>query len=479
MRVCCASKEKKATTRNYLSGSISVNPSFLRKIRKYDLDELLFWVSACQILRVNKERRALIEYMLAVLIAQYKYQAEQNKKVSAKIVKRLYLEAYKDFWESKDLVENGSRLQTFFPGSFLFIRGEAFAWQYAQAAQDRYAPHSKWMTRELGFDISDAISISKAIMRSMIKKGLTSNAPHVPQFTREEYYNPKDLKIPARNIVEYWKSKITFSQETLHSLVPEILSAKIDNYLSRLTVDPDKIDYEINDPLEFNILSSRPIVRMQKKIEMLVPSMLWRALSKTFHYDFLHDKAYLGRYIRRKGEAAERRLTGCFAKIFPNEKLFPRVRYSRRAGWPDVDLVAASGQTVLFIECTAKWITQASKRGNLVAIIDDLKKSIVKCFNQLDRAISAYRKGNLVKNIPQACIAVPIIVVDDYIAELDFLLQFCDFIPKNLPYFINIYDLDIITDLVRQEDFIDFVRKSIELSGRNRMRARRYKPIIH
>ncbi len=446
-----------------------MNPSFLRKLRKYDLDELLCWVSACQIPRVNKDRLALIEYMLAVLIGQYRYRTGQNKKVSAKIVKRFHFQAYRDFWEPRNLKQDDSKLQTFFPASFLFIRGEAFPWQYARTAHDRYSSHSKWMIQELGFDISDAISISKAIMQSMIKKSLTPKAPRVPMSTQEEFYDPKGLKIPARNIVEFWKSKITFFQEALYSLVPGISSARIHHYLSRLVVDPSKTDYEIDDPLEFNILNARPLVRMQEKILIVVPSILWRTLSKTFHYDFLHDKAYKGTYIRQKGEAAERRLNECLAKIFPKEELFPRVRYYHRSGWPDVDLVATSDQTVIFVECTAKWIRQAAKIGDLRIIVEDLKMSIAKCFNQLDRAISAYRKGKLLKSIPQARVIVPIIVVDEYIAGLDFLLQFCDFIPKNHPYIINIYDLDIITDLVKKGDFVDFVRKRIKLSRRNRI----------
>ena len=433
----------------------------VRKARKCDPKELICWVSACQLPEVNSERAAIIEYALGVLTSlNYKIGTRKHK-TSRKLVERLLHEAYVDIEKCIDSL-SGSGLQIFFSLGFLTTRGEAFPWQFAQAALDRYGPHSEWMLEKLGFTIFDAIEISKAIMKRQIRKSLESIPPSFPPFTEQQYYNPRYVFVPSRSAAIFWESSNVFSEDELKSLVPRAKHKELRRYLKRMSVKLGGIQSQIKSPAEHNVLTGRPLVRMNDDFLIVLPRLLWQALSTTFHYDLIRDDSYRGRYIDSKGKIAEKRVKNCFEKIFRRNRVFSRVKYHQRQGWPDIDLVICDEDTTLLVECTAKWITQESKKGDLLAITTDLKTSIEKCGRQLDRAYLACSKGE----IPGANTKriLPIIVVDDPILGLERILRFCDVLGEQRPYIINIYELDIITDLMNKEDFIEFVSKRIDLS---------------
>ena len=440
----------------------------LRKMRKCDPKELLFWVSVCQLPPVNRERAAIIEYALGVLVSLDYRRAPSKRKISRGFVKRIFSEAYKDF-ENCLPSPPGSELQAFFPLGFLGIRAEAFPWQFAQAALDRYGPHKEWMLKQLGFTIIDAVDFSKGLMKYSIRRSLEFGPPSFPPFVREQYYNPEYVMVPKKAVLNFWKEYVFFSKNKIESLFPENKLKELNRFLERMSVSLDEIRPMIKGPLDFNIFHAKPFVRIGEDFILPLPRLLWYAISTTFHYDLLHDRAYRGKYIDEKGKVAEKRMQTYFSKIFPGDKLFPRVKYNKRKGWPDIDLIIEDKDAALFVECTAKWITRKAKKGDLTSIINDLRYSVEKCSKQLARAFQAHREGKMAEIKTDKLL--PVIVVDDYIPGLDLILKFHNFSPDPLPYIINIFDLDIITDLTSKENFIDFVSKRIELSKRKRIFA--------
>ena len=425
------------------------------------------WLSSCQAPPVNHEKVAKIEYALAVLLSiDY---TDEKRNPSRKLIERILLECCRDFEKISINRKTSSMLESLFPIGFLSVRGEAFPWQFANASLERYSPHDEWMERNLGFTVSDAIKFSKAIMKYCIKKDLMLNFRwNFPPFGKREYYFPFYLYVPPEGYVEkYWKHIITIPYEKLQLIVPRDSHIRLGNYLSRMSLDIEKERPAINNPLDFNILYMKPLVKIDNEYILPIPRLLWQALSTTFHYDFLRDKNYLGRYIDEKGKAAERRMITALSKIFPMEELFPRVRYSKRKGWPDIDLVIDDEEATLFLECTAKWITIDAKIGKKEAIISDLRNSIEKCHKQLNRAIQAYKEGKLGPFKSKKLL--PVIVIDDFIPGLEYLLQFCDFLTKPRPYIINIYSLEILCEISEKREFLDFISMRMELSKLNIM----------
>jgi len=444
-----------------------VNKHFLRKLKKYDAKKLLCWLSSCQAPLVNREKAAKIEYALAVLLTiDY---TNEKRNPSRKLMERILLESCRDFEKISINRKTSSMLELLFPIGFLSFRGEAFPWQFANASLERYSPHDEWMEKNLGFTIGDAIKFSKAIMRYSIRKSLMLNfRRNFPPFGEREYYSPFYLYVPPEEYVEkYWNYIITIPYDELQLLVSRDSHKRLDNYLKRMSLDLEKERPAIDNPLDFNIFYMKPLVKFDNEFILPIPRLLWQSLSTTFHYDFLQDKNYFGRYIDEKGKAAERRMITALSRIFPMEELLPRVRYSKRNGWPDVDLVIDNEEATLFLECTAKWITADAKIGKKEAIISDLRNSIEKCHKQLNRAIKACKEGKLGSFKGKKLFSV--IVIDDFIPGLEYLLQFCDFLTKPRPYIINIYHLEILCEISEKREFLDFISMRMELSKLNIM----------
>jgi len=444
-----------------------IRSEILRKIRKSDKKNLLTWVSLCQMPRVNSEKVALIEYTIGVLLS-IDYEKKPKRKISPKFIKRIFSEAYMDF---ENYVENlnQSELQRHFPLGFMGIRGDAFPWQFAQAANDRYGPHQKWMNKHLGFTISDAIYFAKMITNFFMKKSLESGPPEFPPYTKNEYYNRKHVMVPGREAFLFWKQNISITIDKLKSLFPKNKNERLDNFLQKMSLDLETVRPNITAPLDFNILYAKPFVKIQKDLFVPIPRLVWNSIATTFHYDFLQDNNYKGKYIDQKGKVAEKRMQFCFSKIFPKNHLLPRVRYGKDKGYPDVDLIIDDPDTTMFVECSAKWITKKAKKGDTLSIITDLKTSIEKCNNQLTRALRAHKEKKI-SGITANKI-IPIIVIDDVIPGIDYILKVYGFSPDPYPYIINIFDLDIIADLTNKQEFIDFITKRMELSKQKRIFA--------
>lgn len=401
-----------------------MDKSLLNKLKKCDPKELLYWVSSCQAPAPNSERVAIIEYVLAVLLSLDYRKSEKKRKTSRELIKRVIANGIKDVENARlpKQTESNSPLQTFFRLSFLTIRGEAFPWQFAESSMERYGKHEEWMLTNLGFTISDAVRFTKEIMKILTKRTIKWGAPPLPSFTKKEYYDPRFIFVTYQEFKNFWGANITFSENDMMSLVTEDEHQKLKAYLQKLSIDIHEPHYKIESPTDYNILYGKPFVKIGADYLLPLPKILWRVLSTTFHYDFLRDKTYVEKYIDEKGKAAERRMLACFKRFFLDEKLLCRLRYSKRTGWPDIDLVADADHIAFLIECTAKWVTLRAKSGDLNSIIEDLESSIVKCHNQLNRALEACQRGEiaLLKNKK----LLPIIVVDDYVPHLDFILQF-------------------------------------------------------
>jgi hypothetical protein len=134
----------------------------INKIGKIDQKELLLWIAACGLPEVNRERRALIEYLLGVVLSAKQLEST-NKSVSRKEIEKLFRESSDDLEDYVDSFKNDMFLFSFTLG-YLTIRGEALPWQLAQAAIERYEPHDEWMNKKLGFNVRDAVEFTKIII---------------------------------------------------------------------------------------------------------------------------------------------------------------------------------------------------------------------------------------------------------------------------------------------------------------------------
>jgi hypothetical protein len=437
-----------------------LRPTTLKKISKLDPEELLFWISACQLPKVNRERKAIIEYLAGVIVSN-EYMGGFKKKISRKVIEGLFHEAFEDLDNYVGTFKDDMLCFSFSLG-YLTIRGEAFPWQLARTAIERYEPHSEWMNQKLGFTIHDAVEFTKTIMKEVTLKSIRSFPPSFPEFTKEQYYDPRYIFIPSKSCAIFLETSFMFSIDYLRSKISPSKHNQLDRYLERMSIDLQNRPAQLASIGDYNPLNGRPLIKIKKNYLLPFPPILWRALSNTFHYDLLADASYRGKYISVKGEVAERRVENCLAKLFEKDEIHTRVKYSRRKGLPDVDILIDDDNATVLVECTSKWITQEAKKGYLESIVKDLRQSVEKCYKQLARANAAILDRQIVTR--KTGKILPIIVVDDFIPNLDSILRYSSFLGEPLPYIISAYDLDIITDLVEKNDFVDFVGQRIEMS---------------
>lgn len=434
--------------------------SILRKVRKYDFSELISWVSFCQLDENNRDKYAYIEYALGVLATQIDGNQIGDRSVDERIMNQFFNGVLWDFDECRKGLS--SDLQTYFSLGPLTIRGHGFPWQYAYVADMRYSPHDEWMSNHLGFTIGNAIDFSKKIIMKISKKQIISQLRMDTPFSEEKYYDPKFVSIPDKSQVSIWKNCITFSLNELEDLIQAEQADKMYRFLDRMSVDTTSSRPLLRNPMEFNILNERPIIKMKNEFLLPIPKLLWHSISSTFHYDLLRDRNYKGRYLDSKGRRSESIIYNILNKIYEDDNIFPRVKYYRDHGEPDIDIIVCDDDNALFIECSSKQITIEAKKGNLNYITKDIGESIIKCYTQLKRAYEAYQKNKLIEK--KFYKIIPVIVLDDYISHINLILKYIDIKMNDfIPYIINIYDLDIITDLITKKELWDFIIKRIEL----------------
>jgi hypothetical protein len=435
-----------------------MNSKLLKKILKYDKKDLLIRISACQVPPVNKDKIAKIEYAIVVLLS-LNFIKRQKKRISKLLIHRILSEAYNDF---RKALKDESMIQRFFPIGFMNIKGNALPWQFSDAAIDRFSPHKKWMLANLGFSIEEAVHFSKEIIKSVTRRSLILKREKF-NYSQDKFYNQNFFEIPSKRIASIWSSAITHTEHDLKNLFPNFNTTH-NCILKRLSFNIDQQLSKINTPSDFNILQSHPFLKYNDSYILLLPGMLFQTLSRTFHYDIIKDTSYIGKYVDLKGKIAEKRVHTCFSKLYEKSQIQSRVRYGKHKGWPDIDLIVVYGNTALFIESSAKWITVKAKQGNLQSILDDLQTSIEKCSIQLVRANKAFHEGQVNINVDEI---IPVIVLDDSIPGIEVFINSLDILKNPRPYIINTYDLDIISDFSNQNEFIDFIKKRIELSEKN------------
>jgi len=465
-------------------------------------DYLLDWIaiiSASTFLPQNDGKQYLVEYMLGRVLSDYKNYMEikpSSKKILA-LSKKLDREYLPDITnksigrintapdvniqkelESFNPKKSWREPQSFFNfASFLFIRNEFKPEEIEKITTQRYSEFDLNIEKIMGFNTSDALKFAFTILKEIDEK--ITRYELTPTFDNEvekkQFYSPGFSKIPLEEFCISWKKSIIWDKNELVGKIENKKRKKFITYLKVFSTKPSDFS-NFNSITKFNPILTGPILNYNSRLIVLIPSILWHMLPSYFNYVLLKDPKSKGRYIHTKGKQAEDRTYKIFNKIFHENNMFRRIKYEKKKGQPDADLIIHYKNELWFVENSAKQVTLQAQFGDTKAIKKDLEGSIIKCYKQAERAIKAYKKGDL--KIPIRDIkSFKIIIVNDFqFPNMIFKLfsDFFTFVNEDFfPYVINNTNLELIIDYSIdhgiKKKFFEYVNERISYKDKLRI----------
>jgi hypothetical protein len=364
----------------------------------------------------------------------------------------------------------------------LYVRGESYPHQLQRVAHDIYTQHDDWFTHNLGFTISDALSISRSI---------------IDEYNRRINDEKQSCKERAREYVEELIKKEEAKEEEQKNLETrigcyyyfgnsdEILSFALDElirfsgssreicerYLKRLSQEfgyrntnhPDTFNDPHLAPWDYNTLYERPIILHNNKYFVPITSLFNEVLLHTFYYDLIADDEYWKKEGGRKYGAWLDQKTGEFMeRIFPHDEVFINPEYPN--GNELCDVLVLHDRNIFIIQCKTKRLRYDSKIGKELKLIrDDLDKAVKESFTQAIRARDflmqnqpakiKVKGGNLEVDSKQISdIFLLSVTLGSYqhlitrLANINSVLNL--FSNNQYPWAISLFDLGVVTELI-------------------------------
>ncbi len=364
----------------------------------------------------------------------------------------------------------------------LYVRGESYPHQLRRVAYDIYAQHDDWFTQNLGFTISDALSISESIIDEYNRR-INDEKQSCEERARiyvEELIKKGEAKEEERKDLEtrvgcyyYFGNSDAISSFTLDELIHFSGSSRgiCERYLKRLSQEfgyrnteyPDTFDNPHLAPWDYNTLYERPIILHNNKYFVPIISLFNEVLLHTFYYDLIADDEYWKKVGERKyGAWLEQKSAEFLKRIFPCSEVLLNPEY------PDgnelCDVLVLHDRNIFILQCKTKRLRYDSKIGRELQLIkDDLNKAVKESFDQAIRARDYFLQnqpakievnhGNIEVDSKQISdiflLSVTLGSYPHLITRLANINPIIDLFSDNqYPWAISLFDLGVVTELI-------------------------------
>ena len=222
---------------------------------------------------------------------------------------------------------------------------------------------------------------------------------------------------------------------------------------------------------EFKILISKPLVDFGDFIYLPLLESTLTNFHKLFHYTFIaekrFDKKIIEKYKKNRGGVVENLTVKYLQRLINNKYIYNSLKYKDENGEADVTIQFEN--ITVFCECKSKILTLNTLKGITESIQTDVYQAIGLAYEQAVRTIKYIEQGesfyksidgkleeiklyNTGKKYIICVTAENFGVIPSKIKEY---IEFDQTVPI-VPYVVNIYDLDIITQ--ECEDFNEFIK---------------------
>lgn len=349
------------------------------------------------------------------------------------------------------------------------FRGDGYIYQLLSMSEMLYSPFDKELKKNLGFTFTCCEELFIFIFKLYAKKALEAHSKKnkITNMIKTLY---QLLRRKAVLMLPSIKEGYIFRvyKEDLYNKFNKF---EVDSIIKYLSVSPGESRLKPTEVSEFKVLTSKPLVDFGDYIYLPLLESTLMNFPKLFHYTFIAEKKFnkhiVGRYTKNRGDVVEDLTVKYLQRLIDRRYIYSSLEYKNEDGEADVTLQYEN--TTIFCECKSKMLTLNTLKGITESIQTDIYKAIGIAYEQAVRSIKYIAQGkcfhktingkekeikldNTEKKYIICVTAENFGVIPSKIHEY---VEFDKTIPI-VPYVVNIYDLDIIT----QEcvDFIEFIK---------------------
>ncbi|HHS9537546.1 TPA: YecA family protein [Klebsiella quasipneumoniae subsp. quasipneumoniae] len=353
--------------------------------------------------------------------------------------------SFESFFTEKDVVRE-----------FIFYSAEqAFEFQFASFARERYIEDEVWLRDHVGFDMNDAYTIYRAI-NEMLNENLNSIA------SRSELISHKESRLQFHEInVDELIRLSKQSKEIVIAFLTIFSTSSKDDNTSFSSID------------DFNIINAKPIVYLNDKYYLFQLTSLAQSMYESPIFWMREDKSYRKFADEHRGNFTEAFTYNKLVSVFGRENVYVNIDIFKNAAEKigEIDILVKFGSKYLIVQAKSKGMTLSSRKGQAEIVKDDFTKGFqnaydqaIECSNALMEAGVHFKdaSGNLVefKNRPTSC--YPVCITSESYPSLAFQcrlhLKYEKTEHLKAPYIMDIFFLDILTEFLSEPlFFLSFV----------------------
>lgn len=383
----------------------------------------------------------------------------------------------------------------------LIVGIQAYDSQYIDAMRRSYIPFQDEFLKNRGLDMYKSVAYSDSLI-NIFSTRISDTIQAIRQYEIEclrilgSYYIKKDNrdlsieeftktklfdelktaeKIAWQHLVETAKNGLWMTKKELVKLVDPMSPYRFDIFIDEISMVVGEGNFA--SPFDHNPIDEFPLIQYDG--EYLVPStpLFSYALSQRFYYTLRDIEQETNKEIGNKwGNYVEYWTEDCVRKGLPNTNINTNVVYelNENSQKYESDVIIKFGNTLLAIECKSKKLKVSSRSGDYNSIEEDISRGIKKATKQADRIINGLRKNTAtiiscnegeVADFNQVDRYIPIVVVGASYGKIA-TKEYTRMLPEDLltPYVVNIYDLEIICEVLDDHDLVEYIDTRIDIN---------------
>ncbi len=346
-----------------------------------------------------------------------------------------------DFFSEKDIIRE-----------FIFYSAEqAFDFQFATLAVERYKEDAEWLQNNIGFDIGEAYSIYRSINEILNEKIAHLN--------------------PSKYLSGEKTSRLQFHEISVDKLtrLSRQPKEKIITFLTMFSTSSAGGNASFNSIDDFNIINAKPIINANNTYYLFQLTVLAQSLYESPIFWMREDKSYRKMADEHRGKFTEEFTYKKLVSVFGEDNVYVNIDIFKNAAEKigEVDILVKFGSKYLVVQAKSKGMTISSRKGQAELVKDDFTKGFQNAYDQAIECTNALMEkdvyfkdasGNEVEFIDRPTSCYPICITSESYPSLAFQcrlhLKYEKTEHLKAPYIMDVFFLDILTEFLSEPLFL-------------------------